>query len=192
VAKLAAVMAGAGRRVIIVDADLRRPSQHRFHDLRNEVGLSSLLVGEVSDPKEVLRRTALDWLQILTAGPIPPNPAALFGSDRTKNLIEELAQHCDVVMIDCPPVFAAADASILAGIATRTLLVAESGKTKSAVLLQAAEDLQRVGKHFMGVIVNLVGDPRKGAYGGHYGYQYYPRYAYGAEEKKRRLFGRTT
>ncbi len=192
VANLSAVMAEAGQRVIVVDADLRRPSLHRVHDLRNEEGLSSLLVGEAQDVDKVLRPTAQENLRILTAGPIPPNPAVLLGSDRMRSLLEELSERCDVVIIDSPPLFAAADASILAGIATGTILVAEAGGTKAAVLLQAAEDLQRVGKLFLGVIVNLVGDPRKGAYGGYYGYQYYPRYAYGAEEKKRRLFERAS
>ena len=189
-ANLAAVMAGAGKRVVVVDADLRRPTQHRFHGLRNEVGLSSLLVGEAKEPDTVLRPTKLEGLQVLTAGPIPPNPAVLLGSDRMKNLLAQLAERFDVVIIDSPPLFAAADASILAGIATGTILVAEAGKTKAVVVLQAAEDLKRVSKLFLGVILNFVGDPRKGAYGGYYGYQYYSRYGYGAEEKKGGLFAR--
>ncbi len=191
VSNLAAVMAEAGKRVVVVDADLRRPTQHRFHDLRNEVGLSSLLVGEAQAPDTVLRSTKLQGLDLLTAGPIPPNPAVLLGSDRMKNLLEELAERYDFVIIDSPPLSAAADASILAGIATGTILVGEAGETKALVLLQAAEDLKRVSKLFLGVILNLMGDPRKGAYGAYYGYKDYPRYAYGAKEKKRRFFGRT-
>jgi capsular exopolysaccharide synthesis family protein len=176
---LAAVMAGAGQRVILVDADLRRPTQHRFHDLFNEKGLSSLLVGEETDVEAVLRTTELPSLRLLTAGPIPPNAAVLLASERMKSLLKELAEISDTVIVDSPPLFAAADASVLAGFVSGSILVVEAGRTKAVACTQAAEDLQRLGSRFLGVVLNRHDAPRGSYYGGYYGYGYYGGYKYG-------------
>ncbi len=184
-ANLAAVMAESGQKVILVDADMRRPTLHTAHGLYNERGLSSILVGEVADATSVIRETDLPTLSLLTAGPIPPNAAVLLASDRMKSLLAELAAAHDVLILDSPPIFAAADASILSGIVTGSILVAESGRTKALACAQAAEDLQRLGGRFLGVVLNRYDTPggAYGSYGGYYGYGSYGYRHYGAAEE---------
>src|SRR5690606_12110832 len=113
-ANLAVVLAQAGKRVILVDADLRRPIQHKIFDMSNNHGLTTALLDSQSPATHHLQPTAVANLQLMSSGPLPPNPADLLDSQRMLQLLEELQQLADVVLLDTPPVLMVADATILA------------------------------------------------------------------------------
>jgi succinoglycan biosynthesis transport protein ExoP len=182
VTNLGLVMAQAGQRVIVVDADLRRPSLHKILGCANEVGLSSLLVGEVNALEQALQPTDEANLLVLPAGPIPPNAAELLSSPRMAELVEELAARADVVLLDSPPVLAVTDASILATLASGTIMVVEVGQTHLEACLQGIEALKKVDARILGVVLNRLNLRRRGYYGNYYYYYYYRRdsaYGYG-------------
>ena len=110
-ANLAVVSAQAGRKVILVDADLHRPRLHRVFNLTNNVGVTSALLADHPSVEGLLQETQIPGLRVLTAGPLPPNPAELLGSSRMKDLIAALNAHADMVILDTPPVVALADAA---------------------------------------------------------------------------------
>ncbi|MHB0856555.1 MAG: tyrosine-protein kinase domain-containing protein [Anaerolineae bacterium] len=173
---LAVTMAGAGQKVILVDADLRRPNQHRIHACSNKVGLSSLLVGEVEAVSDALLPTTVEGLQLLPSGPIPPNAAELLSSQRLLDILDQLSAQADVVLLDSTPILAVADASILAGIVTGTILVVEPGHTHLAACAHGADMIRKAGGTLLGVVLNRQKLRRQGYYGS-YGY-YYGAYEY--------------
>lgn len=170
VANLAVVMAQAGQKVVLVDADLRRPALHKFFDMKNDVGLTDLLVGEGHELTAALKPVSEDGLRVLTAGKIPPNPAALLGSDSMRNLIDALRAEADVVLFDSPPVLAVADTGVLASLVGGALMVLDSGRTRSEGSRRAKEALDNSGVRLIGVVLNCLS--RRGSYG-YYHYYYY-------------------
>jgi len=179
-ANLAVVMAQGGQRTILVDADLRRPRIHKVFDCANEVGLTSLLVGEVESLDEALRSTEVDGLRVLPCGAVPPNPAELLGSARMAHLLDELSAHADIVILDSPPILAVTDAGILAGMVTGTILVAEAGETRLEAFAQGAELVKKTGGNLLGIVLNRLHSKHGGYY--YYHYNYYSRYGYGYGE----------
>ncbi len=179
-ANLAVVMAQGGQRTILVDADLRRPRIHKVFDCANEVGLTSLLVGEVESLDEALRSTEVDGLRVLPCGAVPPNPAELLGSARMAHLLDELSAHADIVILDSPPILAVTDAGILAGMGTGTILVAEAGETRLEAFAQGAELVKKTGGNLLGIVLNRLHSKHGGYY--YYHYNYYSRYGYGYGE----------
>ena len=174
VSNLAVVLAQAGQRTIIVDADFRRPTLHKVLGCSREVGLSSLLVGETSSLDEALQPVGVDNLSVLASGPIPPNPAELLGSPRMSEVLRELAERADVVLLDSPPVLAVTDASVLASMVSGTLLVVQAGRTRLPACAQAVQALQTVGGNLLGVVLNRL-QFRRGDYYSKYYYYYYDR-----------------
>jgi non-specific protein-tyrosine kinase len=170
VANLAFAMAQADKRVILVDADLRRPSQHKILKLPNNVGLSTALLDRGRDPAVYLQDTDVANLRVMTTGPIPPNPAEMLNSARMHEMIEILKREADVVLFDTPPVLAVADTSILASQVDGTLLVVWAGKTRGEMLAQATERLLSLGVTPLGVVLNKL-TQRRGSY-------YYNTYYY--------------
>ncbi|MHB1319187.1 MAG: tyrosine-protein kinase domain-containing protein [Anaerolineae bacterium] len=194
-ANLAVVMAQSGLRVLLVDADLRRPVQHRLFGLRNHFGLSDALLEPGTDiarfchvlGPEALADRLSDGeeprttrpplvlgegsLRVMTAGTVPPNPADLLGSERMKALVTQLEAAADIVLFDTPPVLAVTDAVTLAGAVDGVLLVAEVGHSKRAALKQAAERLSQVDANLLGVILNRASQEDSG----YYSYRYYAR-----------------
>jgi non-specific protein-tyrosine kinase len=170
VANLAFAMAQADRRVVLVDADLRRPSQHKILKLPNNVGLSTALLDKGRDPAVYLQDTDVANLRVMTTGPIPPNPAEMLNSARMHEMIEILKKEADVVLFDTPPVLAVADTSILASQVDGTLLVVWAGKTRGEMLVQATERLLSLGVTPLGVVLNKL-TQRRGSY-------YYNTYYY--------------
>ena len=112
IANLAISMAQNGKKVIIIDADMRKPMQHKFYDLPNFEGLSNILTNEI-DFEDGLRETGIDGLQLITTGTIPPNPAELLNSKRMEEIIKRADKEADMVFIDTPPVIAVTDAAVL-------------------------------------------------------------------------------
>lgn len=153
-ANLAAAMAQVGRRVLLVDADMRHPSQHHLWELTNSVGLSNVIVGEAEFNTVV--KEVMPKLDVLTAGVIPPNPVALLDSKRMASLIENFSKNYDCVIIDTPPLAGIADAPILGKMADGILLVVRPKVVDSASANAAKEFLARSGQNVLGLVANGV------------------------------------
>lgn len=153
VANLAVSMSQAGKSVLIVDADLRNPSQHKIFGLFNFTGLSTTLAEDVSAFAYIVK-TAHEGLDILTSGPAPPNPAELLESRRMKQILHELTPAYEFVFIDSPPVIAVTDASVLAQSVDGVILVLAASEVKREYALQAKEQLEKVGGRILGVVLN--------------------------------------
>jgi len=178
-ANLGVAMAQAGKRVILVDADLRRPVLHKIFDLPNAVGLTTMFIKDGLDIEEALSPTEVDGLRVLTSGPLPPNPSELLGSQRMESIIERLKDNADVILFDSPPVLAVADASVLATKVVGVLLVVDSGRARSDVCRKGKEALAQVGANILGVALNKVA-------AGSAAYYYYHYYSQGDKSERRR------
>ena len=153
-ANLAAAMAQLGRRVLLVDADMRHPLQHHIWELTNAAGLSDVIVGQAefnSAVKEVMPK-----LDVLSAGVIPPNPMALLDSKRMASLIDNFSEKYDFVIIDAPPLVLAADAVTLGKMTDGVLLITRPGVVDSTSAATAKESLERSGQNVLGLVVNGV------------------------------------
>ena len=153
-ANLATAMVQVGRRVLLVDADMRHPSQHHIWELTNSVGLSNILVGEAE--LNAALREVMPGLDVLTAGVIPPNPVALLDSKRMASLIETFSKNYDFVIVDTPPLAGIADAPILGKMADGILLVVRPRVVDSANAKAAKEFLARSGQNVLGLVANGV------------------------------------
>lgn len=153
-ANLAAVMAQAGRRVLLVDADMRQPSQHHLWGLINSVGLSNVMVGQQLFSKAVQKVTPS--LSVLTSGVVPPNPLALIDSERMTSLIDMLSENYDYIIFDTPSLAGTADAAVLGKMVDGVLVVARPGVVDSKSALAAKSLLTRSEANIMGLIVNGV------------------------------------
>lgn len=182
-ANLAATLAGAGQEVVVVDADLRRPRIHHFFGADNSVGLSSVLLGDVELRDALQSVEGQPLIHLLASGPIPPNPSEMLATDRMAELLSTLAEHCDIVLIDCPPVLPVTDAIVLSSRVDATLLVVRAGRTHTGQLRRAVELLAQVAAPPLGTVINgLTGEDGYGyAYG--YGYRYAPDPPTRAERK---------
>ena len=149
-------MAEAEQRVIMVDADLRKPCLHQFFGLSNNVGLTTMMVDEQALGTPPLQATPIKGLQLLASGPLPPRPADLLGSKRMEKVIERLLAEADVLLFDAPPVILVTDAVVLATKVSGVLLVVSAGETKREHAQQAVERLNRVNAHIAGVVLNNV------------------------------------
>jgi capsular exopolysaccharide synthesis family protein len=155
-ANLAVVSAQAGRTVILVDADLRRPTLHQVFDLDNETGLTTVMRDEAALASPPLRATGIDGLSVLTSGPLPPNPADLLGSRRMDQVIAALAGQADQVFFDTPPVVAVTDAAVLATKVDGVLLVVSAGKTRREYARTAVQRLEQINARLVGTVLTNV------------------------------------
>ncbi len=170
-ANLAVILAQAGRRVLLLDTDLRRPNLHRFFDLPNEVGLSNLILGDAPTTDAVIQTTAIEGLKLITSGPLPPNPAEVLDSDRMSEILAHLRTEADVLILDSPPVLAVADASILGSRCAGVIMVVDAGHTRTDACRRALETLLRTGAKVHGVVLNKLSPRRSTGY--YYNYYYY-------------------
>jgi len=165
---LAAVMAQANKRVILLEGDLRRPRVHKALGMSNQVGLSDVFRGQM-DIRDVARYSKVKDLAVITSGSLPPNPAELLGSARMGHILSRLVESASVVIIDSPP-FVVTDATVLAAKVDGVLLVIQPGKTHAEAAKAMLAQLNRAGAHVVGVVLNRV--PRKNAnYYGYYRYE---------------------
>jgi capsular exopolysaccharide synthesis family protein len=164
-ANLAVAFAQSGRRTILVDADLRRPGVHELFDLRNDRGLTNLLIGDAVALQTVAQQVEEPNLRVITTGTIPPNPAELLGSNKMVTIMEKLRESCDLVIIDSPPLQAVTDAAILAAMVDGTVLVVRAGATRRAAVRHGLESLGRVGAKVLGVALNRVAGGTLRTYG---------------------------
>lgn len=151
---LAIIVAQSGKKVILVDADLRRPVQHKVFELDNEAGLSSAFLDSKADIERFMKPVTTDSLSVLPSGPVPHNPSELLDSGRMLEVIEDLKRRADIVIFDSPPVLSVADATILAAKMDGVLLVVDSGYTRRGTAKRAKEVLQGIGANIVGVVVN--------------------------------------
>jgi len=169
VINLALALAEAGQRVVVVEADLRRPKVTSYLGMVGGVGLTNVLTG-TAYLEEVLQQHGMDGLTVLAAGPTPPNPGELLASSHMRAVVEKLRGRFDVVLVDAPPLLPVADASGLAPHTDGVLLSVRYGSTRRDQLRQAATTVERAGGRTLGAVLNIV-PPRAGsAYG--YGYSY--------------------
>lgn len=155
-ANLAVVAAQEGRKVIVVDCDLRRPSLHSIFGLSNGEGLTTALMNAETLREPPLRSVGVDGLSVLTSGPIPPNPLELLGSRRMEELLAGLAGRADMVLVDAPPVVAVADAAILASKVDAVLLVVQAGRAKRDYVERAKALLEKANARIIGAALTNV------------------------------------
>ena len=170
---LALALGQAGYRTIVVDADFRRPSQHRLFGRVRNVGLSNLMIQDIPEVDLIQGVDRVPNLSFITSGPTPPNPSELLGSGRMRQVLAHLRERYHYVIIDTPPVNAVTDATVLAAAVDGVILVAESNRTTYPALSHAREAVERVGGHVLGVVINKVKQTRGGYYEGYYSYGYY-------------------
>lgn len=169
-ANLAVAMARSGTRVLLVGADLRRPTLHKAFGTATKPGLSEVLIGD-AELVEAIVDVGVPNLRVIPGGSVPPNPAELLGSAAMAAVMEQLEQIADVVVYDGPPVLAVADALEIGPRTGAVLMVVDVGSSGRHAVRQAADRLEGVGAPFPGVVLNNL-DPQDG----YYGYAYYHDY----------------
>jgi succinoglycan biosynthesis transport protein ExoP len=152
---LALALAETGQRVLLVDADLRRPMVATYSGLVGEAGLTSVLVGR-ADFADVVQRWGSGGPDVLTSGPIPPNPSELLSSRAMSALLDRLLTEYDVVVLDTPPLIAVADGAILGRQVDGAIVVVDRTRTRRQQLVQAVDSLQKSGVAVLGVVLNRV------------------------------------
>ena len=155
-ANLAVVLAGAGRKVIVVDCDLRRPRLHTFFGLRNDIGFTSVLIGEQPLSAALQRVPGIERLSLLASGPIPPNPSELLSSSRLTGILRQLRADGAFVLVDSPPLLPVTDGALIASVMDSTLLVASAGRSTRKHLRQAVDTLRRAHAPLTGIVLNRV------------------------------------
>lgn len=167
VANLAMAMALDNKKVIIVDADLRRPSQHKLFKIDSSPGLTDILVG-THTLEEVMRPSTVNGVNVIPAGSPPPNPAELLGSAAMGQLLARLETIADVVLFDSPPALAVADSVVLSARTGGVLLVVGYGETKKTNTKKALDILFRANANVLGTVLNRMDGPSSGYYYGKY------------------------
>jgi len=169
VANLAVALAKVGKRVVVVDCDLRRPRIHSFFHVSNDMGFTSVLLGEV--PLHQAARPVGGNIILLASGPLPPNPSELLSSTRTGEVLRNLQTEADVVLVDSPPVLPVTDSAVLSAQVDATLLVTRAGLTTRRQLNRAVEVLEQVASPLVGTVLNgATADDGYYGYGYNYGY----------------------
>jgi receptor protein-tyrosine kinase len=163
---LAIALAQAGRRVLLIDGDLRRPTVAQMLGLDGAIGLTTVLVGS-TDLDAAVQVHEGSGLHLLSSGPKPPNPTEILQSKLTHDLITRLRDRYDMVIIDAPPLLPVADAAVLSTVADGVILITHSGRTTREQLKEAVNRITQVGGHLYGVVVNMI--PKRAS---HY-YEYY-------------------
>lgn len=166
-ANLAVVYAQEGKKVLLVDGDMRKPTTHYTFHIGNTTGLSSVLTRQTTID-EAIRSTAVERLDLLTCGPIPPNPAELLASKSMDVLINQLKESYDLIIFDAPPVLSVADGQILANKCDGAILVVSSGNTEKDMALKAKEAITASNSRIIGAVLNNFELPKDSYY-----YQYY-------------------
>lgn len=165
IANLAVTMAQGGRRTILVDCDLRRPSLHEIFGVQQEPGFTNMVLEDADEAP--LQETAVENLWLLAGGTQPPNPADLLGSKKVDQVIARLAEVADVILFDAPPVIAVTDAAVLGAKVDGVLLVINAGKTKREHAERAKDTLEKAKVRIVGA--TLTNAPRDSVMGGYYG-----------------------
>jgi capsular exopolysaccharide synthesis family protein len=177
----AIVFARLGARVLIIDADMRRASCHGRFGVSNDYGLSEVLTGQ-RELEEVIVKTKVDGVQMLTAGALPPNPTELLASSAMEKLLARCAEHFDYVIVDSPPVMAVNDAVVMGHMVDGVVMVVRAHHTPRQILQRAEARLLQARSHVLGVLLNKV-DAKTDNYATYYGGKYYSTYYAGEDTR---------
>jgi len=173
---LSVTMAEAGGRILIVDTDMRRPRLHRSFGVPNQTGISTVIVGKAT-LEEAVKRTDVPNLDVLTCGPVPPNPSELLHTERFGAVLAECLKIYDRIILDSPPTSAVTDSAVLGNLADGVILVIKAGETTREAAMHARRQLATAKARLVGVVVNAI-DFSNPAYGYEYYYRNYYRYGY--------------
>lgn len=177
-ANLGVAFAQNGKTVIVVDADLRKPTQHRMFGIDNNIGLTNVMLGEVALDNALIPIEDIG-LSVLPTGPLPPNPAELLGSERMQEILDELKGKTDIIILDTPPVVAVTDAALLASRVDGVILVLAAGEVKIEVAQKAQELLLNVRANILGAVLNMMDEDNPD-------YYYSSYYYYGDEHENKK------
>ena len=166
--------AQTGQRVLLIDADLRRPTLHTTFNKSNQEGLTTILTSGTNsiDLRQIVQPSGVENLDILTSGPVPPNPAELLNSQRMKTLIESVKSVYDMVIIDVPPMLEVTDTQVLSHYLDAIVLVVKQGQTQKLAVKRAVELLNLAHANLLGYVMNDVNTDGDAGYGYGYGYGY--------------------
>jgi len=179
---LGKVLASGGARVLLIDADLRKPRLHRLINAKNVRGLTSVVLGELGMDEVVQPVPDTPGLGVICSGPLPPNPPELYGKASFGKLLESARGTHDWVIIDTPPVASVTDPVICSRLADMALIVVQYGQTKRQIVRDVVRQLSRTGVRMAGALINKVDVERDHYYYSYY-YSYYYRYGYGQGEQ---------
>ncbi|MCG7333050.1 CpsD/CapB family tyrosine-protein kinase [Salinicoccus roseus] len=152
-ANLAVAYAQSGKRTVLIDADLRRPTMHYTFEMTNQRGMSTAIVNDVP-VENIVRETEIEDLDLITSGPIPPNPSELLSSNKMTHLLKTFSMHYDMVIIDSPPLLAVTDAQVLSKITDGTVLVTNVAANNRDRLQDAKNLLVKADANILGVVMN--------------------------------------
>lgn len=167
-ANIAVAFAQSNKKVLLIDADMRKPVQHRLFGKSNRIGLTTALFQQ-KELGDVVQMTNTDNLWFMSAGPTPPNPSELLSSNRMAALLEAAKRSYDVVIVDTPPILFVTDAQIVAAQSDGVVLVVDSGKVKKEIAAKAKASLDHVKAKVIGVVLNNVARERSDSYYYYYG-----------------------
>ncbi|MBU4445724.1 polysaccharide biosynthesis tyrosine autokinase, partial [bacterium] len=182
VANIAIAFANLEKKVLLIDADLRKPILHKVFDVPRGPGLTHRLVQDLND-QDVIRETQVPNLYLVTCGDVPPNPSELLASQKLKDFIARMKSEYDIVLLDSPPIIAVTDASILSTLTDAIMLVVNSGNTDQRVLKRSIDLLSQVNTNLIGAVLNGV-NISAGYDSYYYYYHYYYYYADTGDKKK--------
>ena len=177
-ANLAITFAQMGKKVLLVDSDLRRPRVHNLFNLKRSFGLSDLLVGKESS----IKNTQISGLKIITSGTLPPNPAELLASQKMRDFIEKAKDSFNTIIFDSPPLLSVTDAAELAPLSDGVVLIVKAGSTPIPVIQRGIQQVSEVGARVLGCVLNNVDFEKEHYYYSHY--QYYCQYYYEGKKEK--------
>lgn len=184
---LAVAFAQTGQRVVLLDADLRKPSLHRIFDLVNNVGITSALISDMVSLGTLVQQTVIPELHVITSGPLPPNPSELLSSTKMERLLRQLEEQYDLVVVDSPPVTVVSDTAVLASRADGVLIVLSADRSRRDLARNALAALDQVNARVLGAVLNRTNATRHGFYYSlrkEYGNQYYGAHYTSRPKKK--------
>jgi len=180
---LAIALANSGKKVLLIDGDMRKPNLGNFLGLSSKVGLSSFLSG--NSDESVVIETEVENLHAALAGPVPPLPSELLSSERLKTFLDSMSESYDMVVIDSPPVMPVSDSLILSQLVDTTVIVVRAGKTSYDMLDRGLKAMEHVGADVKGLVINGAGKKNVGYYYYGYGAYYGDNDVYGKSERKK-------
>ena len=182
VANLAITYANLGKKTLLIDTDLRRPVVHKVFNLDREPGVTNFLSGQENKIGNLLNKTEIDNLSVITSGIIPPNPSEMLGSKRMVELVKTLEEDWDIVLFDSPPLVAVTDANMILKEIDTIVLVVKVGQTDKKAFHHTIANLKNIEAPLGGIIMNAV--TSKSSYGSYYYYYYHQYYQYYGSDKE--------
>lgn len=172
ICNLAVTMAQANNKVLLIDCDLRKSQLHKRFELSNQKGLTNILAQKIPH-QEIIQKTKAGALDVLTAGPKPPNPSELLGSKAMKDFLSLVSKDYDRILIDAPPIGVVTDAGILSTITDGVILVVAAKQAPIEAVQRSKELLDRVNANILGVVLNKIPNDSRGYYSQYYYQDYY-------------------